>query len=202
MKNSTEILAENLAYYRKAAGYTQLEIAEKFNYSDKSISKWERGDGAPDVFVLKSLADLYGITIDDFFNEEKKRTKTSSVRRHWYITGLSVSLVWLVAATGFTVCMIASPKTFPWWLFYIYAVLVSGIIATVFSTVWKKLEYQLIAVSVIIWSTCLSAYLTLQLINPMPYAFLLFIIGVPVEVLAVIWYFLKRNNRKKKEVKE
>lgn len=202
MKSPTEILAENLTYYRKAAGYTQLEIAEKFNYSDKSISKWERGDGAPDVFVLKSLADLYGITIDDFFNEEKKRTKTSSVRRHWYITGLSVSLVWLVAATGFTVCMIASPETFPWWLFYIYAVLVSGIIATVFSTVWKKLEYQLIAVSVIIWSTCLSAYLTLQLINPMPYAFLLFIVGVPVEVLAVIWYFLKRNNRKKKEIKE
>ena len=202
MKSPTEILAENLTYYRKAAGYTQLEIAEKFNYSDKSISKWERGDGAPDVFVLKSLADLYGITIDDFFNEEKKRTKTSSVRRHWYITGLSVSLVWLVAATGFTVCMIASPETFPWWLFYIYAVLVSGIIATVFSTVWKKLEYQLIAVSVIIWSTCLSAYLTLQLINPMPYAFLLFIVGVPVEVLAFIWYFLKRNNRKKKEIKE
>ena len=202
MKNSTEILAENLAYYRKAAGYTQLEIAEKFNYSDKSISKWERGDGAPDVFVLKSLADLYGITIDDFFNEEKKRTKTSSVRRHWYITGLSVSLVWLVAATGFTVCMIACPHAFPWWLFYIYAVVISGIIATIFSTVWKKLEYQLIAVSTIIWSSCLSTYLTLQLIKPMPYAFLLFIIGVPVEVLAVIWYFLKRNNRKKKEVKE
>ena len=79
MKSQTEILAENLTYYRKAAGFTQLEIAEKFNYSDKSISKWERGEGVPDVFVLKALADLYGLTIDDFFNEEKKRTNTPLV---------------------------------------------------------------------------------------------------------------------------
>lgn len=202
MKNQSEILAENLTYYRKAAGYTQLEIAEKFNYSDKSISKWERGEGAPDVFVLKALADLYGLTVDDFFNEEKKRAQTSTRRRHWYITGLSVALVWLIAATGFTVCMIAIPDIFPWWLFYIYAVLGSGIIGTIFSSIWKKLEFQLISISIIIWSVCLSTFLTLQLINPMTYAWLLFIVGIPVEVLAVIWYFLKRNNRKKKVVIE
>ncbi len=202
MKNQSEILAENLTYYRKAAGYTQLEIAEKFNYSDKSISKWERGEGAPDVFVLKALADLYGLTVDDFFNPEKKRAQTSTRRRHWYITGLSVALVWLIAATGFTVCMIAIPDAFPWWLFYIYAVLGSGIIGTIFSSIWKKLEFQLISISIIIWSVCLSAFLTLQLINPMTYAWLLFIVGIPVEALAIIWYFLKRNNRKKKVVSE
>ena len=50
-KNQQELLAKNLAYYRKASGLTQLELAEKFNYSDKSVSKWERGEGFPDVFV-------------------------------------------------------------------------------------------------------------------------------------------------------
>ena len=68
-----ELLAKNLVYYRKASGLTQLELAEKFNYSDKSISKWERGEGFPDVFVLKSLADFYGITVDDFYLEEHKK---------------------------------------------------------------------------------------------------------------------------------
>ena len=202
MKSQTEILAENLTYYRKAAGFTQLEIAEKFNYSDKSISKWERGEGVPDVFVLKALADLYGLTIDDFFNEEKKRTNTSKARKHWYITGLSVSLAWLVAATGFTVCMIAIPHIFHWWLFYIYALVATGIIATIFSSVWKNILYQLISVSLIIWSTCLATFLTVQMVHPMPCSYLLFIIGIPVEALAIIWYFLKRTNRKKKEVKE
>ena len=67
-----ELLAKNLVYYRKASGLTQLELADKFNYSDKSISKWERGEGFPDVFVLKSLADFYGINVDDFYQEEHK----------------------------------------------------------------------------------------------------------------------------------
>ncbi len=202
MKTQTEIIAENLVYYRKAAGFTQLEIAEKFNYSDKSISKWERGEGVPDIFVLKALADLYGLSVDDFFNQEKRKTKTSKARKHWYITGLSVSLAWLVAATGFTVCMIACPNVFPWWLFYIYAIIATGIICTVFTSVWKTLKYQLISVSILIWATGLASFLTLQILYPMQYAFLFFIVALMVEILAVIWYLFKRSNRKKKEVKE
>ena len=57
-------VAKNLAAYRKMSGLTQLELAEKLNYSDKSVSKWERGDGLPDVYVLKTLADFYGVTTD------------------------------------------------------------------------------------------------------------------------------------------
>ncbi len=200
MDKQTEILADNLTYYRKAAGFTQLEIAEKFNYSDKSISKWERGEGVPDIFVLKALADLYGISVDDFFNEEKQRTRTTKATKHWYIVGLSVALAWLVAATGFTVCMIAIPKVYPWWLFYIYAIAITGIIATVFTAVWKKNLYNLISTSIIIWGVALSAFLTVQMIHPMQYTFLLFIVGLFVEVLAVIWFFLKRLQRKKKEL--
>ena len=73
MENEVKILANNLIYYRKASGYTQLEIAEKLNYSDKSISKWERAEGVPDIFVLKALAELYGITIDDLFHKEQQK---------------------------------------------------------------------------------------------------------------------------------
>lgn len=202
MEKQNEILADNLIYYRKAAGFTQLEIAEKFNYSDKSISKWERGEGVPDIFVLKSLADLYGITVDDFFNKEKQRTRTNKATKHWYIVGLSVALAWLVAATGFTVCMIAISKIFPWWLFYIYAIAATGIIAVVFSAIWKKNLYTLIATSIIIWGTALSAFLTVQMIHPMENTWLLFIVGLFVEILAVIWFFLKRSKKKKERIEK
>ena len=202
MEKQNEILADNLTYYRKAAGFTQLEIAEKFNYSDKSISKWERGEGVPDIFILKSLADLYGITVDDFFNKEKQRTRTSKATKRWYIVGLSVALAWLVAATGFTVCMIAIPNVFPWWLFYIYAIAATGIIAVVFSATWKKNLYTLIATSIIIWGTALSAFLTVQMVHPMENTFLLFIVGLFVEVLAVIWFFLKRSKKKKERIEK
>ena len=61
-ENLTAIIAENLVYYRKKAQMTQLQLAEKLNYSDKSISKWERGEGVPDIFILAQLAKLYGLT--------------------------------------------------------------------------------------------------------------------------------------------
>ena len=97
-----ELLAKNLVYYRKASGLTQLELAEKFNYSDKSISKWERGEGFPDVFVLKSLADFYGINIDDFYSEEhKKIAKQSQKRKQVYLRLLSIGVGWLVTVLSF-----------------------------------------------------------------------------------------------------
>ena len=58
-------IAKNLTFYRENAGQTQLELAEKLNYSDKSISKWERGEGIPGVFVLTQIAQLYGVTVND-----------------------------------------------------------------------------------------------------------------------------------------
>ncbi|ABX81351.1 helix-turn-helix domain-containing protein [Acholeplasma laidlawii] len=52
----TKYLADNIVYYRKKMALTQLELADKLNYSDKSISKWERGEGVPDIFVIKELS--------------------------------------------------------------------------------------------------------------------------------------------------
>lgn len=197
MNNNLKTVAENLTYYRKASGYTQLEIAEKLNYSDKSISKWERGDGAPDIFALKSLASFYGVSMDDFFKAEKRSVVTNQKRRHWYISGLSVALAWIVAAIGFTVLMIALPGIFPWWLFFAYAGVASFIITTVLSSVWGRLEYQLISISGIIWMICLSAYLTVHFVHPMEYDWLIIITGIPIEILEVIWYLLRRSNRKR-----
>ncbi|MCQ2400236.1 MAG: helix-turn-helix domain-containing protein, partial [Clostridia bacterium] len=68
-----ETLAKNLIKYRKALGLTQLELAEKLSYTDKAVSKWERAEAAPDVFVLKSLADLYGITVDKLLTEDPQK---------------------------------------------------------------------------------------------------------------------------------
>jgi len=102
-----------------------------------------------------------------------------------------------VAALGFTVCQIACPKVFHWWLIFVYAVIASGIVCTVWSSIYKRLLYLLISVSIIIWSTCASAYLTVLLTHHLQYDFLIFLIGVPLEVLAVTWYFFKKSTKKK-----
>lgn len=198
MKSKEQIIAENLAYYRKAAGLTQLEIADKFNYSDKSISKWERAEGLPDVLVLKSLADFYGIQVDDFFNEEKKKTPLTKKSKHYFIVGLSELLLWLVFAVVFVLFAISPIKdAFPWWLIFIYATAASSILAVVWSGVYHNKLLQLIATSGIIWLSITSLFLTLLLTTTMPMLWLLYLIGIPLQGLAVLWYFLKRNSHKK-----
>ena len=199
-KSLEQIVADNLVYYRKAAGLTQLEVAEKFNYSDKSISKWERAEGLPDILVLKALADFYDIRVDDFFKEEKTKIKMTRKSRRWFIFGLSETLVWLVFGVFFSVFSIALPNVFAWWLLFVYAAAASAILAVVWAGIYHKRLYQLIATSCIVWFTIASIYLTALMVtlpNPNPNLWLLFLIGAPLEILAILWYFLRKNLKKK-----
>ena len=64
-------ISNNMLIYRKRAGLTQAELAEKINYSDKAVSKWERGDGVPDVAVLCEMAEIFGVTLNDMVSENE-----------------------------------------------------------------------------------------------------------------------------------
>ena len=196
MKSKEQIIAENLIYYRKAAGLTQLEIAEKFNYSDKSISKWERAEGLPDVLVLKALADFYGIKVDDFFKEEKQKVSVSKKGRHWFIFGLSETLLWLVFGLAFVIFTLAMHDAYDWWLIFIYAAAGSSILAVVWAGIYHNKLYQLVATSLIIWTVITSIFLTLLLNTTIPNLWLLFIVGVPLQALAVLWYLLRIYSKK------
>ena len=201
-KSLEQIIADNLVYYRKASGLTQLEVAEKFNYSDKSISKWERAEGMPDILVLKALADFYDIHVDDFFKEEKAKIKMTRKSKRWFIFGLSETLVWLVFGIFFTVFSIFLYGKFDWWLIFVYAAAASSILAVVWAGIYHKRLYQMIATSCIIWFSIASVYLTALMVmlrnnNANPNLWLLFLIGVPLEILAVLWYFLRKNLKKK-----
>ena len=63
------IFASNLIRLRTATGMTQAELGEQLNYSDKSISKWERGEAIPDAAVLKHMSEIFGVTVDYLLNE-------------------------------------------------------------------------------------------------------------------------------------
>ena len=198
-KTQEQIIAENLVYYRKAVGLTQLEIAEKFNYSDKSISKWERAEGLPDILVLKSLADFYGIRVDDFFKEEKRRLPMSKAKKRLIIVGLTETLVWLIFGIAYVSLQIGLPNVYPWWLFFIYAASASSILAVVWSGIYHHKLAQMIATSGIVWFTILSVFLSLLLTTKVPNLWMLFLVGIPLEGLTVLWYFLKKNSKKDKE---
>ena len=197
-KTQQELLAENLTYYRKASGLTQLELAEKFNYSDKSVSKWERGEGFPDIFVLKALADFYGITVDDFYSPERKKVtvKQSQKRKQVYIRLLSLGICWLVVVLTFFLLNTLLPKDvkFQTWLVFIYGILASAIIILVWEFIYHNRFTRMIAASAIIWTGALSLYLTfLLLIDNYP---LIFVVAAPLQVLEIIWYLFRRKKNK------
>ncbi|MGN1194812.1 MAG: helix-turn-helix domain-containing protein [Acutalibacteraceae bacterium] len=70
-------LAENLVKYRKLHGMTQAELAECISYSNKSVSKWERGEGTPDIYVLLTISEIYGVTLSELVGQTEQSKKTS-----------------------------------------------------------------------------------------------------------------------------
>ena len=185
------LIAENIAYYRRQNGDTQADLAEKLNYSDKSVSKWERGDGTPDIFILSKIADLYDLSVQDLLRTKKV---PKSHTRHVLINLLSIGLVWLVMTVLFCAAKILNVLPDKAWLFFIYAIPVSAIVWEVFSCLWWNLLLQAISGSLIIWGVGLSLVLSIHLDS----AFLLLVICGVLQVLLILFYLLKYQNRKKK----
>lgn len=193
-KDPRQVLADNLVFYRKSAKLTQVEIAEKFNYSDKAVSKWERGESVPDVFVLREIAEFYGITLNDFFKAKPKKYYPSQSKKHFLTALLSILLVWLVATVIFVLFSLVfkglSLNAENIWLSYIAAIPASAILGIIFSAIWFKKHHVLLFVSILIWTLVLVIYLPLELYTSLKDLWLLFIIPIPIQVMAVIWYIL------------
>ena len=61
-----------IAALRKAGGMTQKDLAERLNVSDKTVSRWERDDGAPDLSVIPVIAEIFGVTCDELLRGERR----------------------------------------------------------------------------------------------------------------------------------
>jgi len=184
-------VADNIAFYRKRAGLTQLELAEKLNYSDKAISKWESGNGLPDLVVLNEMANIFGININDFTLTDKRR-KYTIIKRNKIVVGLaSVCLVWLVASLVFVMLSLIAPEFKYSYMAFIYAVPVSAIVMLVFACVWKQKWAIFISYTILIWSVLVSVDLSLTLSR----SFYLYIIGIPLQILGIFWLIKKDRKR-------
>ena len=196
------IIAENLAKYRRAANLTQLELAERLNYSDKSVSNWEQGNGMPDIFVLCRLAEMYGVTVNDFLcrhEEVAVPDKRKGFFSRGMIMAMSVGLSWLVAVVAFVFTMLLAPDFSSPWLPFVYALPVTFIVIVVLSSVWKFNILRPISVSCLIWTLLLSIFMTLFVAFPAaPNLWMLFLIGIPLQTLVVLWFLFRGKLRGKK----
>ena len=136
MENLNAIIANNLIYLRKKAGLTQLEFGEKFNYTDKTVSRWENGSVLPSVDTLKLIADYYGVSVDYLLSEhhgskeyESTLSKTLNGKRKMVLIALYVTVIWAVALTVYLASIYdlgtANMIENRWWCVFLWAIPVS-----------------------------------------------------------------------------
>ena len=179
-------VAKNIAAYRKAHHDTQLDLATKLNYSDKSVSKWERGESLPDVYILSQIADLYGVSVSALIGEIEP-PKESKPHYHMFILLLSLALTMAVATLLFSIFMICKIP-YPAWMFFIFALPVCSIICTVFTSLWWGILWQGVSVSALVWTLGLSLYLSFELEN----VSLIFLVCAALQVLTILWEVFRK----------
>ena len=185
-------ISKNIAAYRKAHKDTQAGLAEKLNYSDKSVSKWERGESLPDVYILSQIAELYGVSVSALIGEIQP-PRESKPHYHMFILLLSLALTMAVATLLFSMFMICKVD-YPAWMFFVYALPVCSIICIVFTSLWWGILWQGVSVSALIWTLGLSLYLSFELEN----VSLIFLVCAALQVLTLLWEgfrkFLQRSR--------
>lgn len=197
MENIREIIGENLASLRKEAKLTQLELAEKFNYSDKAVSKWEKGDTIPDIETLYNLCQFYGVTLDYLTHKgspsEKQKyilQKKGDFRKKVLITLLLLMIVWMIATIAFVYTSIGMNQGY--WQSFIWAVPASCLLVLgVNRRLFRSSTLSFACESIGIWSLLASFYFLFLDLNPWP----IFLLGIPLQAALGMWYFMNKSKK-------
>lgn len=187
-----EIVAANLANYRKKSGLSQLELAKKLNYSNKNISKWENGETTPSIFVLKEIANLYGISVDDFLNETtvdaaqlvESKARVDKKKKMFFrifMLLLANAILFCAVSVAIYVIGICNVTGFNKWLLYFYATpLVCLSVVIYIRVLYSFLEP--ISLSLMGWLLCGCIYVSLIGVKNIS---LIFIIGAGYQLLVI-----------------
>ncbi|MBQ5607458.1 MAG: helix-turn-helix transcriptional regulator [Oscillospiraceae bacterium] len=201
------ILGANIVSYRKRQGLTQAGLAEKLNYSNKAVSKWERGESVPDVLTLVQLSELFGVTVNDLLADpnrlpeetgvvvgkmEKAVEKTLKRKADKQsILGLSSLLVWFVALLIFViVSTLGIEKS---WMAFIYAIPANAIVMLSLLSAWHDFRWNKTLISIIMWGALLSLYMSLLLFAHVN-VWKLLLLGVPGQLAVFLWFRMFRKQ--------
>ena len=200
--NIQEILISNLISLRKSRSLTQIELGEKINYSDKTISKWENGDSCPNIEAVHKLAKFYDVSIDDLLSEDFQIDKKIVAEKQRSYSKLIISLlavmtVWLIATIIFVAISLLDVANA--WMVFIIAVPESAIVSLVFNSIWGNTRFNYLIISILLWTLLTTIFL-----SALKYAsvlWVIFLIGVPIQIAIILWSQLKRKKKRAKQRK-
>ena len=206
-------LGANIVMYRKRSGLTQAKLAERLNYSDKAVSKWERGESMPDVLTLVQLAELFDVKVDDLIRDPEeipentggpiehvmeaaveKTLKRKANKR--VILSLSSLLVWFVALLVFVVVSsLDIPRS---WIAFPYAIPADAIVQLSLRSAWGDFRWNKTLISILMWGGLLSLYASLKLFVHVD-IWKLFLLGIPGQLAVLLWFRLYSKSSKEEK---
>ena len=184
-------IGNNIAAFRKQCGMTQVELADKLNYSDKAVSKWERGESVPDVMTLVQLSELFGIGMDDLIHQTDAvvtpgEEPVPQRRVNKTVIQMLVSiLVWFVAL--FIYVVLSSMNVSRSWIGFVYAVPANAIVLLSLRSAWGKYGLNVVLISAIVWGSLLSFYLTMLIFTGYN-IWRLFLLGILGQAAVLLWF--------------
>ncbi len=198
------VVASKIIRLRQEAGMTQAELGEKLNYSDKTVSKWERGESLPDAFVLMQIAEIFGTTVDGLLSEQepwrdpvrKEREEEKANQPKFsstVVTLVAIAGIWTMAVLMFVIAWVGFDTV--QWLIFATAVPVTLVTLLVLNSVWNKGRHNLIIVMLLVACVVTLVYLYLLPFHPWQ----VFLVIVPAEILVVLCFHIRLPHRKKAE---
>lgn len=205
-------IGSNIAVYRKRAGLTQAGLAERLNYSDKAVSKWERGESIPDVLTLMMLAEQLEITVAQLmedpnalpeettrFQQAMGQVSEKALKRKAnknIILGLSSILVWFVAL--FVYVLVSSFHVPYTWLAFFYAIPANCIVLLSLRSAWHDFRWNRALISGIVWGSLASIHVTLLTLAKLN-IWKLYLLGILGQAAIFLWFRMFKGAAKEEK---
>ena len=195
MKTIKELVPQNLVALRKQKNLTQIELAEKINYSDKAISRWEKGEVMPNYEILEQLAEIYQVPFTYFFEEHELESNKANNQKeiNIYIAAIlsMILVVWTVVVVAFFI--IKNLTNVYYFMLFVWAAPLT-ILAIKFGLArWFKDRFYIITSSLLFWTTLLAIYFQLFKLN----LWSIFLLGIPVQLTIILIDFIKKIRNPK-----
>ncbi len=190
MEDIKEVISQNIATIRKKRKLTQVELSEKLNYSDKAISRWEKGESLPDIETLHKLSEILEVPVASFFEENafaerEIPKKKSNIPNKIMVTVLSCLVVWIVATLLYV--YIYTYSDIEYWQAFIWAVPATTILLCYYNKIWGWAMLSIFLHSVTLWSLVVAIYCQFLNYN----IWIMFLLGALLQVIIVLNYFIK-----------
>lgn len=201
MDELKDTIAKNLVQLRTQSHLTQLQLAKLINYSDKAVSKWERGEAIPDMRVLIKLSEIYGVSIDDIVKAKgvekavQPKKRISGLRA--FIVAMAAVLVWFIATGVFMIFYFITPTADYAWLVFVVAPLPTAIVFTVFAALWGNRLAQALASSTLIWACALILHIFVITFTSFDKMYYVYVVAGVLELLVILWFTYRWYLKKK-----